>query len=30
MSFLEVPGASLYYETRGAGPLMVTVPGAER
>jgi len=28
MSFLEVPGASLYYETRGAGPLMVMVPGA--
>lgn len=28
MSFLEVPGARLYYETRGGGPLMVMVPGA--
>ena len=28
MSILEVPGARLYYETRGRGPLMLMVPGA--
>jgi len=28
MSFLEVPGARLYYGTRGSGPLMLLVPGA--
>jgi acetyltransferase/esterase len=28
MSILEVPGARLYYETHGSGPLMVMVPGA--
>lgn len=28
MSFLDVPGARLYYETHGRGPLMVLVPGA--
>ena len=28
MSFLEVPGARLYYETHGSGPLMIMVPGA--
>lgn len=27
-SSLEVPGARLYYETRGNGPLMIMVPGA--
>jgi pimeloyl-ACP methyl ester carboxylesterase len=27
MSVLEVPGARLYYETHGNGPLMVMVPG---
>lgn len=27
MSILDVPGAQLYYETRGSGPLMVMVPG---
>lgn len=26
--FLEVPGARLYYETIGSGPLMIMVPGA--
>jgi pimeloyl-ACP methyl ester carboxylesterase len=26
--FLKVPGARLYYETRGSGPLMIMVPGA--
>ena len=25
---LEVPGARLYYETRGAGPLLLLIPGA--
>jgi acetyltransferase/esterase len=29
MSVLEVPGAQLYYELRGAGPLLVLVPGAK-
>jgi pimeloyl-ACP methyl ester carboxylesterase len=28
MSILEVPGARLYYETHGSGPLMVMAPGA--
>jgi acetyltransferase/esterase len=28
MSILDVPGARLYYETRGSGPLLVMVPGA--
>jgi hypothetical protein len=28
MSTLEVPGAQLYYETHGKGPLMLMVPGA--
>jgi pimeloyl-ACP methyl ester carboxylesterase len=28
MSILEVPGARLYYETHGSGPLMLLVPGA--
>lgn len=28
MSILAVPGARLYYETRGSGPLLVLVPGA--
>lgn len=28
MSVLEAPGARLYYELRGAGPLLVLVPGA--
>jgi alpha/beta hydrolase fold len=27
-SILEVPGARLYYETHGTGPVMVMVPGA--
>ena len=26
-SRLDVPGASLYYEKRGAGPLLVIIPG---
>ena len=28
IGFLEVPGARLYYETIGSGPLMIMVPGA--
>lgn len=28
MSFLEMPGARLYYETHGNGPLLIMVPGA--
>ena len=28
MSVLEVPGAHLYYETHGSGPIMIMVPGA--
>jgi pimeloyl-ACP methyl ester carboxylesterase len=28
VSVLEVPGARLYYETRGNGPLLVMIPGA--
>lgn len=28
MSILDVPGARLYYETRGSGPLLVMIPGA--
>lgn len=28
MSTLDVPGAQLYYETRGSGPLMPMIPGA--
>lgn len=28
VSFLEVPGARLYYETQGSGPLILLVPGA--
>jgi acetyltransferase/esterase len=28
MSYLEVPGARLYYEIRGAGPLLLLIPGA--
>jgi hypothetical protein len=27
-SILEVPGARLYYETHGSGPVMLMVPGA--
>jgi acetyltransferase/esterase len=29
MSILEAPGARLYYEVRGGGPLLVLVPGAK-
>lgn len=28
MSVLNVPGAQLYYETRGSGPLLIMIPGA--
>ena len=28
MSILEVPGARLYYEIHGSGPLMLMVPGS--
>lgn len=28
MSFLDVPGAQLSYETRGSGPLLLMIPGA--
>jgi pimeloyl-ACP methyl ester carboxylesterase len=28
MSILDVPGARLYYETRGSGPLLLMIPGA--
>ena len=28
MSILQVPGARLYYETHGSGPLMIMIPGA--
>ncbi|OBI22176.1 hypothetical protein A5714_06620 [Mycobacterium sp. E2462] len=28
MSILDVAGAQLYYETRGAGPVMILIPGA--
>jgi pimeloyl-ACP methyl ester carboxylesterase len=28
MSYFEVPGARLYYETRGTGPLLLLIPGA--
>lgn len=28
MSFLDVPGARLYYETHGSGPLLLMIPGA--
>jgi len=28
MSVLDVPGAQLYYETRGRGPLLLLIPGA--
>lgn len=28
MSILDVPGARLYYETHGSGPLLVMIPGA--
>lgn len=28
MSFLDVPGAQLAYETRGSGPLLIMIPGA--
>lgn len=28
MTFLDVPGARLYYETHGSGPLLVMIPGA--
>ena len=28
MTVLEVPGAHLYYETHGRGPLMIMIPGA--
>lgn len=28
MSILDVPGAGLYYETHGSGPVMVMVPAA--
>lgn len=28
MSILEVPGARLYYESHGSGPLMLMIPGA--
>src|SRR5437879_3223234 len=27
-SYLDVPGARLYFETRGSGPLMLLIPGA--
>ena len=27
-SILEVPGARLYYETHGSGPVMLMIPGA--
>lgn len=30
MSFLEVPGAQLHYETHGSGPLMIMSPGPGR
>ena len=26
-STLKVPGASLYYETRGSGPVLLIIPG---
>jgi len=26
--FLDVPGARLFYETRGSGPLLLMIPGA--
>src|SRR5262249_12740700 len=28
MSILAVPGARLYYETHGSGPLLLMIPGA--
>jgi pimeloyl-ACP methyl ester carboxylesterase len=28
MSYFDVPGARLYYETRGSGPLLLLIPGA--
>ncbi|HEX2244098.1 MAG TPA: alpha/beta hydrolase [Gammaproteobacteria bacterium] len=28
MSFLQVSGAQIYYETRGSGPLLLLIPGA--
>lgn len=28
MGFVEVPGARLYYETYGSGPLMIMIPGS--
>jgi acetyltransferase/esterase len=28
MSYLSVPGARIYYETRGKGPLLLMIPGA--
>lgn len=28
MSVLDVPGAQLYFETRGSGPLLIMIPGA--
>ena len=28
MSFLDVPGARLSYETNGSGPLLLMIPGA--
>jgi pimeloyl-ACP methyl ester carboxylesterase len=28
MSLLDVPGARLYYETHGSGPLLLLIPGA--
>ncbi|MEU7859349.1 alpha/beta fold hydrolase [Nonomuraea sp. NPDC049141] len=28
MSICEVPGAGLYYETYGNGPLLIMIPGA--
>lgn len=29
MSFLDVHGARLYYETLGSGPLVVMIPGSD-
>jgi len=29
-AILKVPGASLYYEVTGAGPILLMIPGAPR
>ena len=29
MAYLEVPGASLYYETVGGGPMLLCISGAD-